>query len=287
MDTRFQIIFNDSASYIQPGIDIIMVSHLTAVDLQTSTRFGQIKFQNNFAKRIKGITISIRCFSQNNIELEGIDPFEYSNMSVPANSVFGSNNTIIFPDQETVYYSIQILKIFFSDDSSFINDSPIDLMMIPEPEEISEKKDYSLYRKALHDYCSQEGIDPEIMKYTTQKSTDIWQCACGRINPSREKRCVVCGASLGDLLLFTNPNYLQQTYEKKFSNKYIQVKQKKESSIEKEIEEIYSRQKADEYRRNGLLAKVEKQKQANMKLIKIATMVSFLGITLVVGALVL
>lgn len=287
MDSRFQILANDTNKYFQPGIDLIMISQLTAIDLQTGVCFGQVKFQNNFPKKIKGLAIAIRCFSKNNMELEGIEPFEFANLSVPPRSVFGTNNTIIFPNPETVYYSIQILNILFSDGTEFVNNDPVDLLMIPEPEDISRNSDYSQYRVALKKYCSDEGIESELLKYKVQRASDIWQCACGTINPSRESKCLFCNADLGDLLLISNPEYLQQINSSEYKYHYIDLKTRKSSTIEKDIENIKQYQKSEEYWRIGLLQKIETQNQSNTKLLKAAALFLSVAIVLIIGVFVL
>lgn len=287
MDSRFQILVNDISKYFQPGIDLILLSQLTAIDLQTSVCFGQVKFQNNFPKKIKGLTISVRCFAQNNMELEGIDPFEFMNLSVPPRSVFGTNNTILFPNPETVYFSIQILKVLFFDGPEFINDNPVDLMMIPEPEDISGNSNYTQYRNALNHYCSEEGINPDLLKYRVQRAPYIWQCACGTINPSRDKNCLFCNADLGDLLLISNPEYLQQIKTPEHKYQYIDVKTRTKSTIEKDIENIKQYQKSEEYWRNGLLQKIEIQNQSNTKLLKTAVLFLSVAIVLIIGVFVL
>ena len=287
MNSRFQILVNDTNKYFQPGSDLIRLSQITVLDLQTGVCYGQVKFQNNFPKKIRGLTISISCFSQNNTELEGIDRFEYTNLSVPSRSVFGTNNSIMFPNPETVYYSIQILRVLFSDETEYVNDNPVDLMMIPEPEDITENGDYSQYRNALKQYCFEEGINPDLLKYKVQRAPDIWQCCCGTINPSREKKCLFCGADLGDLLLRSNQEYLHQINpaEPKFS--YISVKEKTISTIEKDVESIKEHQKAEEYWRDGLLRKLETQEQSNMKILKLASLIMALAIVFIIGVFVL
>lgn len=278
MDSRFQTIFYDTNKFFQPGVDIIQISQLTAVDLQSGLHFGQVKFQNIFPKKIKGMVVSIRCFSQENFELEGIDPFEFMNLSVPPHASFGTNNTIIFPDQETVFYSIKILKVLFSDDTEFINNDPSDLMMIPKPEDISENKDYKKYKEVLNNYCTNSGIDSKLLKYKLQRSNDIWQCACGTINPSRDIKCFYCGVNLGDMLLLSNQEYWKQIEDKE--NKRIPQKRiiKKDASYDGIIEKIKNNQIYEDSKRNKKKSQIEVLKNKNTKKLGFATFIFIISI---------
>jgi len=262
VDSRFQLIFSDNRKLFQPGTDLLVISRITAVDLQSGIRFGQIKFLNLYDKTIKGLHISIRCYSENNEPLEGIDPYEYKNISVPSSAVFGTNNTIVFPAQETVFYSVQIQKIIFSDGTEQINEKQADLFVIPDPIDISSDTEC---QEGIKDYCTNHNISSDRMKYKVQRADVIWQCACGGINPSRTNTCMYCGAHLGDLLFLSNPEYGKQIKNKKKKQIPHKLIKQNETSYDGIIEKIKEEQLRENDRRKMRITEIEKLSRNNSR----------------------
>ncbi|MBR5429836.1 MAG: hypothetical protein IK116_04835 [Firmicutes bacterium] len=151
----------------------------------------QLKFKNISDKPIKATSVKVTAGSVTGVELQGVDKFEYLDLSAPPEKEFGDRRAITLPDKNTRQVNVQGIEAVFEDGTVW--SAPKDAEWLPLPAQAT-----------LESCLSDQGLIQQYLRETTRSAEyvpdtllDIWRCTCGQINRNGHDVCRKCGVDRG------------------------------------------------------------------------------------------
>lgn len=237
---RYKRLYSMANSIYQENSPIVIVASALLLDTKENNVIAQIKFENIGTKEIIGLKISLDCLDIGEKHLEGIQEFQYLDLSVPRGTEFGSKTPIVLPQNTTRSFSVSKCVVYFKDKSNW--------QSTDKWEKLEPAKKLTGSTELLKQYKLEFGKDAD---YVFEQFTDIWYCVCGSINKNVEDRCWNCHVKYTDLL------------NKDIS--YIESQKKIRLKHEKEVLEIKKREEQVEKARQEKIENVKKAVELQKK----------------------
>lgn len=229
-----------------PSAPILIEATAIIEDKVQGGILGQVKFKNIQDKKIIAIKINVTSKDiLGNILGDKIQQ-NYLDICERRNSTFGTDKPIVFVDQTTREFEIEVIEVIF-EDLTIWNGHNLVFAEIPKQKSISDEITNSEVVKQFHvEYGDNKDYIPLIIH-------DLWFCNCGYVNQAKEESCYSCAAKFSKINTY---DLLQLTEEA-----IVQAEKDKRERLEKE-----------ERNRIVLEAKI-KQLKINLKIITITLLV--------------
>lgn len=204
-------------------------------DNKTGKVLAQLKFKNLSENIITAVKVSVIAYDISGIELNGVEEYQYLDITIKPNESFGDDKAIILPDVNTRNCSIVIKEVVFATTASWKNTGSIPCKPIPEQVPLQ-----NVFNSAgLFEQYKRDTTDHSM--YKPEKYLDLWLCSCGTANKRNSQKCSNCNIGLSQLLEATNLERITANYQ------------------------LYQKQRDDENR---------ERQEANIRIRKISTVIT-------------
>ena len=191
-------------------------------------------FRSLSDKTINALLVDVTCADVWREKLQPVKGFQYLDLKVSRDDLFGGDVIIMLPDPNTRVVEISIQKIMFSDGTLLQRGA--ENIKIPDANLLVN----SLGRELFEEYRSQTFHNA---KYMPTRIGAFWRCTCGAMNGEKEGRCHSCGDYLETLIGHLDKESLQRTVDEK---KRLQREKEERERIARE--EALRRQREEEER---------------------------------------
>lgn len=191
MSERYTKLFALSENLYADTAPVVIAAGALLKDNQTGKVIAQIKMRSISGKRIKAAKISVVPLDTVGNVLGDAVQYQYLDLNVGRDEDFGAKAPISMPNAATRGFSVSVEEIAFIDNTVWrSNGEP--WKMLPKQQSLglvhSLELEKQFHIKFGHDY-----------KYIPLVKHDLWFCACGALNHSKEADCHTCRRSLAVL----------------------------------------------------------------------------------------
>lgn len=176
-------------------------------DNKTGKVLAQLKFKNLSENIITAVKVSVIAYDISGIELNGVEEYQYLDITIKPTESFGDDKAIVLPDTNTRNCVVIIKEVVFADKSPWKNENLTQCEPIPP-------------QIPLNDVLNQSGLFEQYKRDTTEQSKykptkylDLWLCSCGTANKYCSAKCSNCEIELDRLLKATNIESLAKNYQ--------------------------------------------------------------------------
>ena len=211
---RHKVLFEQKECFWQTDVPIIIEETVLIGDKQTGKLYVRNSFRSMSEKIISAVMVAVACKDVWGNKLENNETFQYLDLKVGKNSLFGQNEPIEIKNNNTrsVFSSIQ--KVLFEDGS--IIECSQDGIRFPTPLPLSAQ----LGNQELASEYARESV--ATAKYVPTNLGEYWRCTCGTINLKETPSCELCGSDFSALTELLNTDALSsnlQIYKKEQAEK--------------------------------------------------------------------
>lgn len=156
--------------------------------------FAQIKFKSLSDKPICALKVSVNAWDVTGKSMQGVDEFQYLDLTAKSDDDFGSKTIIPLPDKNSRGFKAAVIEVVFVDKTVWT--AAPDAVWEPLPKQellIGRLKNIELADEYVLKTCPQAQFVP-------MRCGDIWLCTCGSVNTSRREKCGACGQRYDDLI---------------------------------------------------------------------------------------
>ena len=235
MDERYTRLFALSEKYYAEGAPLLIAAGALLKDNRTGKVLAQIKFKNISSKTIKAVKVSVKAFDVSGAELQGVEEYQYLDLSAARDMEFGQKNAIVLPDDVTRSFSCECKSVVFSDGTSW-EANGAEWRTLIQPQTLQKKLG------GLAAQYQRETIGNA--QFVTTDDRDLWICACGEINRQDEEKCHACRSEKSALLSKLDIDALKE-HDAAFQ---------KEESEKKAKSEARQREKKQKYTKIGIIS---------------------------------
>ena len=119
MEERFERLYKLPDNLYIEGSPIIISAGVLLKDNATGNAVAQIKFHSVTENIIKAVKVSLCAYDVSSTEVQGVNNYQYLDLSIRNGQEFGSNKAIVLPSMVTRSFAISGITVIFSDDSQW------------------------------------------------------------------------------------------------------------------------------------------------------------------------
>ncbi|MDE7293195.1 MAG: tetratricopeptide repeat protein [Oscillospiraceae bacterium] len=190
MDRYNRLFRSDETEYFESS-PVIIEAKALLYDNETDKNIAQVKFINISSKNITAVFADITAYDPSREVVEKVS-HTYIDLAVKRDENFGAKSPAALNNKPSRSFDVVIRKVVFGDESVWENNG-YEKNIIPKPKDLTE---YFGNDCLTEQYRKRHGASA---KYVPQKISDIWICACGKINHSEEGECFSCKQSFSAL----------------------------------------------------------------------------------------
>ena len=229
MNERYnRLFFFNQALYTEKSPITIEAGALLS-DSLTGKYIVQLKMKNISSMIIRSVSVEITLTDINDQPITETVLFVYKNSNNTWRNEFGSKTPIVIPFTNAKSFSVRVSHISYKDPhtSEEKNANYTKCKWEPLPDKININN--VLNKEHLELYNSLFG---EKAAYQFCQHKDLWMCTCGEYNRNKRKKCLNCGNSIEQLMLFEQSPQLatQDKDSKKINNSDFSIHETKENS---------------------------------------------------------
>lgn len=251
MAERYEKLFSSYDKFYSMGSPALIVAEALLKDTKEDKVKAQLKFQNISNKRIKAVNIGIKAYDSFGRELQGIEEYQYADLSVYQGEYWGQDKAITLPNDLTRTIKGSIRSVVFQDNTIWESESNV-WNKLSEP-----KKLYSLLLddELVKQYKLEYG---DAAEYVYLEEEGIWHCTCGAINQLSVDKCYHCRASK-DAILSCDLDVLKANADARVAKEKAEADEKARIKAEEEEKariaekERLEREEAKRKKRNKIL----------------------------------
>ena len=199
---RYSSLFRLPEKLYTQGSPLLIAAGALLKDNQTGNILAQIKFRGLSNKEIKAVKVNIRAFDISGAEMQGVDGYQYLDLSAARNAEFGQKTAVTLPDSVTRSFSVVCTSVIFSDNSVWEAEENAVWEPLPKQQNL-ENLIGNLAQQYRRDTSIQSHLEP--LEYS-----DLWICSCGAVNRRRESQCCCCGVNRNTIFSALNAESLTQ-----------------------------------------------------------------------------
>lgn len=199
---RYSNLFRIPEKLYTQGSPLLIAAGALLKDNQTGNILAQIKFRSLSNKEIKAVKVNIKAFDVSGAEVQGVDGYQYLDLSAARNAEFGQKTAVTLPDSVTRSFAVVCTSVIFSDNSVWEAEENAVWEPLPKQQNL-ENIIGSLAQQYRRDTSIQSHFEP--LEYN-----DLWICSCGTLNKRGESQCCSCGVSRNTIFSALNAESLTQ-----------------------------------------------------------------------------
>lgn len=141
-------------------------------------------------------------------QLQGVEEYNYLDLVVKTNTIFGEQIPIILPNSNTRNFSIILKRSVLGDGTLLEPNDDGAFQEITAPVEILTSD--PIGEQYLRELRSISSVNH---KYKFIDLEDYWICSCGSFNLSSSDTCFLCNVKKIELIRLSDPTYLKERLE--------------------------------------------------------------------------
>lgn len=244
MSERFDCLYKLPNNLYSNGSPVIISAGSLLKDTVTGNIVAQLKFRSVSTDIIKALKISLSAYDISGAEIQGVDSYQYLDLSIHNGQEFGFNKAIVMSNAVTRSFEIKGITVVMAHGEVKNVDMP--LSSLPQ---------YKLLQSELTDVelVKQYKIATvEKALYAPQEFQNLWGCVCGEWNCGRI--CTNCNLDKNLAFSAYDVNILSKSMELRL------IEENKQKEEKKRIDEIEKQksielQKAKEKRKKQFIKK--------------------------------
>lgn len=256
MSERFDCLYKLPNNLYSSGSSVIVSAGSLLKDTVTGNIVAQLKFHSVSTDIIKALKISLAAYDVSGTEIQGIDSYQYLDLSICNGQKFGFNKAIVMPNSVTRSFEIKSITV------------------VTAHGEV-QNVDMPLYSLPQHKLLQSELIDAELVNqykittiekalYTPQEFSNLWGCTCGEWNYGQI--CTNCKSDKNLIFSAYDVNKLSTNMEIRL------IKENKRKEEKKCLEEI-EKQKSIELQKEKEIKKKRFIKKCRISLFAIVPII--------------
>lgn len=183
MSERYSRLYTLPENQYATGSPILISAGALLKDNLTGQIIVQLKFKNICSKQIKAVKVCINAFDVTGVPLQGVEEYQYLDLSARRDETFGQKSAIFLPDRVARSFSCACKNVLFEDGTLWeANTSDWSQLAVPSTLDFSLGDLSSQYRRDTN----------KGSKYVVTDDRDLWHCTCGAINHQSEGNCHSC-----------------------------------------------------------------------------------------------
>ncbi|MFR8002075.1 MAG: hypothetical protein ACLU62_04060 [Hydrogeniiclostridium sp.] len=199
---RYSSLFRLPKKLYTLGSPLLIAAGALLKDNQTGNILAQIKFRSLSNKEIKAVKVNIKAFDISGAEMQGVDGYQYLDLSAARNAEFGQKTAVPLPDRVTRSFSVACTSVVFSDNTIWEAEENAVWEPLPKQQNL-ENLIGNLAQQYRRDTSVQSHFEP--LEYS-----DLWICSCGAVNRRGESQCCSCAVSRNTIFSALNTGLLTQ-----------------------------------------------------------------------------
>lgn len=219
---RYSRLFRLPEKLYTLGSPLLIAAGALLKDNQTGNILAQIKFRSLSNKKIKAVKVKIKAFDVSGAEVQGVDGYQYLDLSAARNAEFGQKTAVTLPDSVTRSFSVVCTSVIFSDNSAWKAEQNAVWEPLPKQQSLE-----NILGKLAQQY---QRDTSSISRFVPVEYSDLWICSCGTVNKREEANCCSCRARKNLLFSALNTDTLTQNQSqfemKEAERKAIEAEQK-------------------------------------------------------------
>lgn len=239
VEERYSRLYTTGKNMYSEGSPLLICAGALLKDNRNGKVIAQLKFKNVTGKVVKGVKIKLRTFDTFGKELDVTDEYQYKDLYVKRNDVFGEQNAIPLSDDNSRKMDITIESVLFGDSSVW------------EAVE-QEWKEVELGKKTSEVYVDEELVKQFKLElgtraeYVFTQGDFYWNCVCGNFNTKNEVVCSMCGIKKSKILETSMESVIEKRdirvrEEKANKEKEDRIKKEKDAEEKAKKEKAISR----------------------------------------------
>lgn len=191
---RYTTLSKETTALYLPGSPVMISAQALLKDNTNDNVFAQIKFKSLSDKPICALKVSVNAWDVTGKSMQGVDEFQYLDLTAKSDDDFGSKTIIPLPDKNSRGFKAAVIEVVFVDKTVWT--AAPDAVWEPLPKQellIGRLKNIELADEYVLKTCPQAQFVP-------MRCGDIWLCTCGSVNTSRREKCGACGQRYNDLI---------------------------------------------------------------------------------------
>lgn len=245
MAERFERLYKLLENLYIDGSPIIISAGALLKDTATGSVVAQLKFHSVTQNIIKAIKVSICAYDVSGSKIEGVNDYQYLDLSVRNGQEFGSNKAIVLPQAITRSFYISDITIVFSDDTKWRCEDPAKFKQLPLPKLLSVELHNAELEKQYKLSTTPSAA------YVPFETMSIWNCTCGEWNS--DSKCTKCGSARQTVFSALDVDTLQIEANKRIATEQAQREEAARIAAEAENK----RQEALEIKKSKILRKIK------------------------------
>ena len=195
MSERFERLFSLPENLYADGAPIIISSGALLKDTSTGSILAKLMLKSVSNRQIKAVKVKLALIDTWGEPLDNELSYDYLDLSVQRDSVFGQNTEINIPNASARSFIASVSAVAYADNGTWISDgtawTPLPKMVLLE-DALGDNELATQFR--LH-YGKKATFQPI-------KNNSIWICSCGEANGAEEEVCHVCGCKADSLFSY-------------------------------------------------------------------------------------
>lgn len=206
---RFTSLSKETTALYLPGSPVMISAQALLKDNTNDNVFAQIKFKSLSDKPICALKVSVNAWDVTGKSMQGVDEFQYLDLTAKPDDDFGSKTLIPLPDKNSRGFKAAVLEAAFADKTVWTAAPGAVWEPLTEQEHlVSRLKSIELVDEYALKTCAQAQFVPV-------RFGDIWRCTCGSVNTSRRESCGACGQRYDDLIRALDAGALEASYKER------------------------------------------------------------------------
>lgn len=250
MSERFQRLYKLPDNLYAKNSPVIVSAGALLKDVVTDNIVVQLKFRSVSSHVINAVKVSISAYDISGIEIEGIDDYQYLDLSIYNGQEFGVNKAIIMPNIVTRSFKISALTVIFAKG----NVCNVTLPLIQLPQCKSLQTDL-FDRELIKQY---QLATSEKSTYAPQEFDNLWGCSCGEWN--QNDKCTKCKLSKQLVFAAFDVKELKIKAETRIASEKAQ---QEEARIKREAQKKVEEEERQEKEKKEAIQRKKKKKIIN------------------------
>ena len=216
MTERYIRLYSLPENLYQINAPVMISAGALLKDNQTGNVLAQIRLKNICDKMIKAISIELILFDTAGRELEVKQKFQYLDLQLERNQMYGERVPIILDDNLARSYKVIVKEVVFSGNLVWVGEynaweDTVDFVRI-------EKK---LNSELIKQYCIENAL--RSASFVPAPTHDLWVCVCGAINRNDEEVCHMCHKHLTLLQKSFDIDLLTEASKKRIAEEKVKA----------------------------------------------------------------
>ena len=231
MAERFEKRYSLPENLYIKGSPVVIAAGALLKDTVTGKMLVQIKLKNIGTNDIQALKVKIKAYEPNGAEVEGVDEYQYVDLSAGHGEEFGQKTPIYLPNNSTRKFEIGVTEVVLRGAEPWVSEFK---QWEPLPNQTSVKSFNNLELEKQFVIEAGEGNNlKQTPDYLPDITLDLFRCTCGDLNPENSSVCLSCGRYKDLVFKATDMESLKEKCDARLQEEKELAEQKAQELAEK------------------------------------------------------